>query len=149
MNAAHSVVAPAVAKVRHLDHINMTVRDLEASLQFYRDLFGFEKVESGELPSGPWAIVRSGDAMLCLYEHANVPEGPRYPAAPAEQGVRHFGLRIHNGPAFHALLEQKGVPLMYGGPVEWPHSIAYYVADPTGHQIEVVCWHNDTIAFEA
>ncbi len=86
--------------------------------------------------------------MLCLYEHASVPEGPHYPELPNEQGLRHFALRIENGPAFYQLLKERGVPLAYGGPVRWPHSTSYYISDPSGHQIEVVAWDDDEIRFE-
>jgi catechol 2,3-dioxygenase-like lactoylglutathione lyase family enzyme len=135
--------------VRHIDHLNMTVRDLRASLEFYRTLFGFEVVERGQPVGEPsWAIVRSGDAMLCLYEHPKVPLGPKYPERPRLQDVRHFALRIVDGTAFVALLAELGIEMAYGGPVRWPHSTSYYISDPTGHQIEVVLWDDDQIRFD-
>ncbi len=139
---------PRRAQVRQLDHLNLTVRDLQQSVEFYRQLFGFELVETGAPDPVPWAIIRSGEAMLCLYEHAHVPSGPHYPDVPREQGLRHFALRITNGLEFCALLVQRGVPLAYGGPVRWPHSTSYYISDPTGHQIEVVQWDADSIRFD-
>lgn len=138
----------AVAQVRHLDHLNLTVKDLESSLCFYRELFGFEMVESGPPDPVPWAILKSGEAMLCLYEHSLVPEGPHYPEAPTQQGLRHFALRIGNGPAFYQLLLERKVELAYGGPVRWPHSTSYYISDPSGHAIEVVAWDEDRVVFE-
>ncbi len=138
----------ARARVRHLDHINLTVRDLERSLIFYRDLFGFEVEEQGTREDGvPWAIVRSAAAMLCLYELPDLPSGPAYPERPVQQGMSHFALRIENGHAFARLLTDRRVPLLFGGPIRWPHSTSYYLADPTGHHIEVVQWDEDRIAF--
>lgn len=125
----------------------MTVRSLDASLDFYRTLFGFELVETGPPDPAPWAIIKSGEAMLCLYEHPQIPEGPHYPEPPTQLGLRHFALRIQNGPAFHELLKSRNIPLAYGGPVRWPHSTSYYISDPSGHQIEVVHWNDDTIRF--
>lgn len=142
------VIHPQVARVRHLDHLNMTVKSLAESLDFYREILGFEIAETGPPDPYPWAIVRSGEAMLCLYEHEHVPEGPRYPEPPREQGLRHFALRIVNGPAFYELLKERRIPIIYGGPVRWPHSTSYYIADPSGHQIEVVVWDDDEIRFE-
>jgi catechol 2,3-dioxygenase-like lactoylglutathione lyase family enzyme len=134
--------------VLQLDHLNLTVRDLKSSLAFYRDLFGFELVEQGnEEDAYPWVIVRSGSAMLCLYEHSDLPTAPRFPRAPVCQEVRHFALRIQDGPAFRRLCEARRVPLLYDGPVSWPHSTSYYIEDQTGHQIEVVAWDDDRIEF--
>ena len=134
--------------VSQLDHLNMTVGSLAESLEFYRTLFGFEVVEEhdGSDPY-PWAIVRSGSAMLCLYEHSALRTSPRFPDNPEVQEVRHFALRIREGKRFERLCEKRGIPLVFGGPVRWPHSTSYYILDPTGHQIEVVAWDDDVIRF--
>jgi len=146
---AHPATVAVTAQVRHLDHINMGVKNLEGSLYFYRRLFGFEVVERGVREDGiRWAIVRSEAAMLCLYEFGDLLVGPSYPARPDRLTMSHFALRITNGPAFYELLKQLDIPLLFDGPVEWPHSTSYYIADPSGHQIEVVHWNGDTIAFE-
>ncbi len=145
---ANSKISPAVGQVRCLDHLNLTVKSLDAALSFYRELFGFVLVETGAPDPHPWAIIRSGDAMLCLYEHPELREAPHYPTPPNEHGVRHFGLRVENGPAFCELVREKGVELAYGGPVRWLHSTSYYLSDPSGHQIEVVSWDEETIVFD-
>jgi catechol 2,3-dioxygenase len=140
---------PRVAAVRQVDHLNLTVRNLEQSLTFYRELFGFRVVERGRRDDDvPWAIARSGEAMLCLYEFPELPTGPSFPERPVQQGMSHFALRISNGPDFLALLGQRGIPLLFDGPVQWPHSTSLYIVDPTGHHVEVVCWNDDTIAFD-
>ena len=138
MTAMTPASPAAPANVQHLDHINLTVRDLPASLAFYQRLFGFEVVEPTAPDPTAWAIVRSGDAMLCLYSQPDTPDSPRYPSTPVEQGMRHFALCITNGIAFQKMLQQEELPLLFGSPGRWPHSTAWHVADPTGHQIEVV-----------
>jgi catechol 2,3-dioxygenase-like lactoylglutathione lyase family enzyme len=121
---------------------------LPESLDFYSELFGFSTVEEGSSKDPyPWAIVRSGSAMLCLYQHPKLEISPRFPEPPSNQEVRHFAFRIQDGARFERLCEQQGVPLLFGGPVRWPHSTSYYIQDPSGHQIEVVHWDNDEIAF--
>jgi len=145
----NTTASPAIGKVRWLDHLNLTVKNLDAALVFYRELFGFELVEKGPPNPEPWAIVRAGEAMLCLYEHPELPEAPHFPAAPNQQGVSHFGLRVENGPAFHALLDGLGIELRDGGPVRWPHSTSYSLSDPSGHQIEVVAWDDESVRFDA
>ncbi len=31
--------------------------------------------------------------------------------------------------------------------VRWPHSLAWYVKDPTGYEIEVALWNDDEVRF--
>lgn len=137
-------------RVRHWDHANITVNDLEQTIGFYGRLLDFVVVERGgdEAPF-PWAIIRSGEAMLCIYEHPSLPVGPKYPEAPLTHEVRHLALRIQGGLAFLRRLNDQGVALLFGGPVEWPHSTSYYFVDPSGHQIEVVVWNDDSIRFDS
>lgn len=139
--------APSPVQIQQLDHLNMTVRSLDESIDFYAGLFNFEVVERCNTDPYPWAIIKSGEAMLCLYEHAQLETGPKYPTPPAIHEMRHFALRITDGPAMEKLLRERDVPMMYGGPVTWPYSTAYYIVDPTGHQIELVAWNDNEIKF--
>jgi catechol 2,3-dioxygenase-like lactoylglutathione lyase family enzyme len=131
--------------VKHLDHLNMTVASLAESADWYGRVFGFERVEGGVYDGVPWAILRSGEALLCLYEHPDyrVPrDGERL------HGLNHFGLRIQDRAAWEETVRREGVEVLYGGEVRWPHSRAWYVVDPTGYEIEVACWDQDRVAFE-
>ena len=134
--------------VSQLDHLNLSVTDLEASIAWYERLFEFERVEGGVVDGVPWAIIRSGEALLCLYEHA---ERTHLTSEQRDQrklhGLSHFGLRITDGAAFEEAARREGVPVQYGGVVDWPHSKAWYVLDPTGYEIEVALWKDDTIRF--
>ena len=56
-------------KISGVDHINMNVKDLEASKKFYQSVFGFELKEAGFRNGGNWAIVGvPGRLYLALYE---------------------------------------------------------------------------------
>lgn len=137
--------------VKHLDHLNLSVRDLETSVAWYARVFGFERAERGVTDDGvPWAIVRSGEAMLCMYEH------PRREMLDGNallergiHGLNHFALRITDRETWEATVEREGLRVAYGGEVDWPHSAAWYVTDPTGYQIEVVLWEDDKVEFPA
>jgi catechol 2,3-dioxygenase-like lactoylglutathione lyase family enzyme len=131
--------------IKHLDHLNMTVANLDETLRWYADLFDFQVQERGTWNGAPWAIVKSGEALLCLYEYADFDR----PSARKNRihGLNHFALRVTDGPAFQARAEKLGVKLNYEGPVDWPHSTAFYVNDPTGHEIEVAAWDDDVVAF--
>lgn len=137
--------------VKHLDHLNMSVNDLDETEDWYRRVFRFERVEDGDSQTGvPFRVLRAGEAMLCIYAH------PRREHLDSEaldarklHGVSHFALRITDRAAWEATIEREGLELRYGGEVDWPHSSAWYVHDPTGYEIEVVLWDDDEVAFPA
>jgi lactoylglutathione lyase len=131
--------------VKHLDHLNMSVRNLAESVDWYGRVFGFEQVEDGVYEGHPWAILRSGEALLCLYEHPERKEPD--PDAHGHHGLAHFGLRVDDADAWQATVKREGVEVAYGGAVRWPHSTSWYVTDPTGYEIEVACWTGDRVRF--
>ncbi len=132
--------------VKHLDHLNLSVRSLAETVAWYGRVFGFEVVEQ-ETPrhEAPWAILRAGEALLCCYEHPD--RGVPDPEEHGHHGVAHFGLRIDDRAAWEATVEREGVAVNYGGAVRWPHSTAWYVTDPTGYEIEVALWDDDRVRF--
>lgn len=131
--------------VKHLDHLNMSVRNLAETIAWYGRVFGFVKVEEGEVDGSPWAILKSGEAMLCVYEHPD--RGVPDPDQHRHHGLAHFGLRIDDPGAWEQTVAKEGVRVEYGGAVRWPHSTAWYVTDPTGYEIEVACWDEDRVRF--
>src|SRR5688572_28360248 len=72
-----------------LDHAVFYVRDLEASLRFWRDLLGFKEV--GEAFGGKAAALTSGRTHheLLLIEVGDLP-GP----APLRRGLYHVGVKV-------------------------------------------------------
>lgn len=135
-------------KIKHIDHINLSVRNLEASLAWYARVFDFEVVERGVQDGRPWAIARSGEAMLALYEDAQRTHHDRFSLRRKKlHGINHFALRVDDPQAWLERAAAESVPVLYEGEVAWPHSSSWYVVDPTGYEIEVVHWHAGTIAF--
>jgi catechol 2,3-dioxygenase-like lactoylglutathione lyase family enzyme len=137
-------------QVKHLDHLNLSVRDFEETAGWYGRVFGFEVVERGMYEGQPWGVLKSGDAMLCVYQH---PELSRAPDSDdlAEAGfhrISHFGLRITDRKAWEATVKREKIRVLYSGAVRWPHSTAWYISDPTGYEIEVALWDDDTPKFD-
>ena len=136
--------------LRHLDHLNLSVRDLAETRDWYARVFGFQLVEEGVQDDGtPWAILRGGDAMLCCYEHddwrflSNLGrrEGQLH-------GINHFALRITDRRAWEETVARERLELDWGGAaIDYPHSTSWYVKDPTGYGIEVALWERDRVAF--
>ena len=135
--------------IKHLDHLNLTVNNLAESVAWYARVLGFELVEQGVKPDyGPWGIIRSGDAMLCLYQRANrAPSDTRAYEESDVHRINHVGFRITDRQAWEQVITQENLEILDDGGVEWPHSSAWYLNDPTGYCIEVSLWHDETIRF--
>ena len=136
--------------IKHLDHLNLTVSNLEESIAWYAAVFGFEVVERGKREEGPWAIIKSGESTLCIYQDESRGGPVQFEKDdPTRHVIYHFGFRITDREAWLAQIEKHNLVLEHGGENHYPHSSSWYVADPTGYSIEVVCWNEDEIRFDA
>ena len=135
-------------KVKQLDHLNLSVSNFDETVGWYGRIFGMELVEDGVQDGVRWGVIKGGDAMLCIYEHADL----KFRDADAMQkrgyhAISHFGLRITDQEEWEAVIKAEKLEVHYGGLIAWPHSYAWYITDPTGYTIEVALWHADTVAF--
>jgi len=131
-----------------LDHLNMTVEDLKESTEWYQGVFGFDRVEHGLYGGRPWAILRSGGSMLCLYER---PGRKHLESDDASQRkihqVAHFGLAVESRSAWEESVRKYKLKVEYGGAVRYPNSWSWYITDPSGYEIEVVIWDGNEATF--
>lgn len=129
-----------------LDHVNLSVTNLDESLDWYRRVFGFQAVERGVYGDIPWAIIKSGDALLALYEHParTVPDAKALERA-KHHGVAHVGLRISDERSWLDTVKREQVRVDH----EWryPRSKSWYVVDPSGWEIEVALWDDNVVRF--
>ncbi len=133
--------------VKHLDHLNMTVTDLAESVDWYRRVLEFQEVERGVYEGHPWAIIRSGEAILCLYERPDYTRDDKATRASRKtHGVSHFALRITNPKAWADQVAELNLTEVYDT-VNWPHSTAWYISDPSGYTIEIAAWRDDRAQF--
>ena len=113
-------------KVTSMDHVNMTVKNLEESVEFYKKLFGFEVRK--EQPEHQSKIIGNDNVKLCLYEEPDMnPEG----------GIAHFGFNIENFDEIIDKCKSLGVQVLYDGPVQFEKSKSIYIKDPNGYDIEL------------
>lgn len=123
-------------RVNAIDHLNITVSDLNASIEFYGRLFGFEVAEDCRDDQRPYVIMgRPGVGWLALHAQANggPPEGGR---------INHWGFVVEDFDRLQGRLDSLGADVLYkerwpGGIVEYPRSRSLYVADPDGNEIEL------------
>ena len=136
-------------RVQSLGHLNLTVSNLAESIDWYEKIFGFSVVERGQRDNGvSWAIIRSGEAMLCIYEDPNRAKPDRFlQDQRLRHVVNHWGLRILDREEWLQRVKDYNLELEFGGEVAYPHSSSWYVSDPTGYSIEVVLWNDNEIRF--
>ena len=117
-------------KATSIDHVNMKVKDLEKSVEFYKNLFGFE-IKQEENPNkidAPSKIIGNDAIKLCMYEIPDMsPEG----------GIAHFGFNIANFNEIIQKCKELGVEVLYGGIVDWDNSKSVYIVDPSCYEIEL------------
>lgn len=136
-------------KVKHLDHLNLSVSNFDQTVDWYKRVFGFTLVEEGVRGGVRWGIIKGGESMLCIYEHPEFEfpdyDSPKY----RSHHISHFGLRITDRQEWEKTIQKENVSYSWSnGPFEYPHSTSWYVADPTGYEIEVALWHKDQISFD-
>jgi catechol 2,3-dioxygenase-like lactoylglutathione lyase family enzyme len=116
-------------RVNAIDHINMSVKDLQASVQFYKDVFGFEIKEDQSKDNS--YIIGNENVKLCMYEDKELK---------MKEGLNHFGFYIENFDEIVAKCKEMNIPVSYGGAIEWrnaSHSKSIYITDPSGYVIEL------------
>ena len=118
-------------KAVSMDHVNMNVLNLEQSVKFYKNLFGFEIRKENNSPNKldtASKIVGNDSIKLCLYEDPQMsPIG----------GIAHFGFHIENFDQIMEKCKEHNVEVLYGGPVEFEKSRSIYIKDPNGYDIEL------------
>ena len=123
-----------------LDHVGVKVTDLDRSIRFYNELFGFEMVDRRMLGNSnvEAAAMDVGGSIIFLLYTASF----RARSAEEHGGVDHFCLTFTD-PEFREILDRMkamGVRLE-GGVVPRTgatgRSDSQYILDPDGNQIEV------------
>jgi catechol 2,3-dioxygenase-like lactoylglutathione lyase family enzyme len=145
-----------VAEVESLQHTGFTVSDLPRSVEFYRDVLGFEVFAEGERQGGYFgAIVGYPDAQVRmalvrpsgsshhieLFEYLS-PEPRTVELEPRLVGATHVCLIVDDLPALYERLLETSVDTFFTPPVEVDHGVnaggwALYLRDPDGIILEL------------
>jgi catechol 2,3-dioxygenase-like lactoylglutathione lyase family enzyme len=141
---------------RGLDHVSVTVADLDRSLQFYQGLLEVPLLGRGE-DDGPPVTGPTGDSRS-RFRYADLDLGagqilellqylePRYKPlepTPFAPGGGHIGLRVADLDASLSRLRAAGVPprfnpIQLDSPAWWAGTRVVYVSDPDGTTVELV-----------
>jgi len=117
-------------KAKSIDHVNMKVKNLVQSVNFYKNLFGFE-IKQEENPNKidvPSKIIGNDTIKLCMYEIPNMS---------LEGGIAHFGFNIENFDQVIEKCKELNVQILYDGIIDWEKSKSLYIVDPSDYEIEL------------
>jgi lactoylglutathione lyase len=125
-------LAAQPVNARCIDHVNLSVRDLDKSVEFYSRLLGIEIKERGEGQGVRWCILGGRDRFyVCFFE---VPGGT---FRPNDIHINHVGFVVDDIDETVRRIHELGYKLLFDdAPVQWPRSKSAYVTDPDGIMIE-------------
>jgi catechol 2,3-dioxygenase-like lactoylglutathione lyase family enzyme len=123
--------------LERLDHVALTVADVNRSIEWYRDVLGLEHVHEEEWGRNP-AFLISGSTGLALFpaESSDPPPPQGHPGGLAMWHVA-FGADRRNFDAAREELDARDIRYSFSD-----HGIAHsiYFHDPDGHLIEITTY---------
>jgi catechol 2,3-dioxygenase-like lactoylglutathione lyase family enzyme len=146
--------------MRNIQHVGLTVRNLDASVAFYRDVLGLELFVAPNAPvegdhvaralgvAAPAALrvallrIGTGDSLIELLEYLSPPSDTERAMAQNNVGASHVAFLVDDARAWIARLEAHGVQLVSNLNVLDDGALAgwrwVYFRDPDGHTLELV-----------
>ena len=118
-----------------IGHVVLKVRDLDRSLEFYRDLLGFRV--SSEMSNVMIFLTATGESHhdLALLRVGDSAPSP----TPTSVGLYHVAVQLADWEAVkvaHAVLLERG---LLKGTADHGVTKSLYTADPDGNEIELYC----------
>jgi catechol 2,3-dioxygenase-like lactoylglutathione lyase family enzyme len=119
-----------------LEHVNLTVSDLDRSIDFYGRLLGLEvrwrRAADGDLP----AAAHVGDARHYIAMFEAPGESARSRVDYDTVGLNHFGFVVDDLDAARARLEELGIEPHHDA--DYEPGRRFYLLDPDGIEVELV-----------
>ncbi len=126
-------------------HVGISVRDIEETIEWYRNILGFELLwcrDFAELKS-KIAFVKKGDFEIELFEHHESIQLPKERLMPKSdiqtQGTKHVAFGVDDITTLFEDFKNKNVDIVFG-PIESPPKDALFgfIRDPSGVLIEFI-----------
>jgi catechol 2,3-dioxygenase-like lactoylglutathione lyase family enzyme len=138
--------------IKGLDHVGISVANLERSMEFYRDFLDMEVVVQeetfeGELydkilglkgARGKVALLKKGNMQFELFEFSRPAPKPGDPQRPVcDHGITHFCIEVADIDSEYLRLKAAGVSF-HCPPLDFGTAKATYGRDPDGNVFELL-----------
>ncbi len=129
---------PAPINVKHIDHVTLVVKDVEASRRFYVDLLGMTDVPRPSFNFGG-AWFQAGATLVHLIEEHEQSGPAGYPVEVLKKSSRnhHFAFEVDDATKAADTLKGLGFDLIDDAKTRPDGAIQMFVADPDGHVVEL------------
>jgi len=121
--------------VKKFLHTRMRVSDLDATLNFYRNVFGLKVSRRHESPRGSklafLSVPNSDEEIEITYFPGSGP-------VKVQEDLMHLAFEVESMAKFQEHLDQIGVPLSDGPTQSSSGSVFAFVDAPEGYEIEVI-----------
>ena len=125
-------------RVRHIDHVTLVVRDLNASRGFYVGLLGMTEVPRPAFSfDGAW--FQAGATLIHLISEHDRSGPAGYPVEVLVKSSRnhHFAFEVDDAYAAAAALKAKGIQLIDDAKLRPDGAVQVFLADPDHHVVEL------------
>ena len=127
--------------VTGLAEIVLWVRDMDAAMHFYRDLFGLDVISPPQMPNKFLRAAEGGDGvpeMIVLVPHPE--SSSQFPREKAKRVLHHLAFRIAVAAYddLHDRLAAEGLELRSGIHPVLKGVRTFYVDDPDGNEVECI-----------
>ncbi len=119
-------------RILKIDHVALSVRNLESSVQWYRDVLGLE-VDRSVAWEGPPIMMTGGTGAIALFQNSKL---NREIESLEVQGFRHVALAVERSDFEQAKAELTARNIVYEFQ-DHGRAISLYVSDPDGYEIEI------------
>jgi glyoxylase I family protein len=111
-----------------IHHCSIVVTDMDRTRHFYRDVLGLKPIERPANFTNPVVWFEVGD------EHVHLIPSER----PDTPSPRHFALHVDDAHAAREHLRSHGIEIQETVPIAGADR--FFIQDPDGNQIELICW---------
>ena len=127
-------------QVKHIDHVALTVKDVDRSIAWYRGVLGLERRHQEVWGSIP-AVMYAGETGIALFPAATPIPNPA-PDRRTTTVMRHLAFQVDRSNFLRAQAELRGRGISF---TFEDHQIAHsiYLNDPDGYEIELTTYELD------
>ncbi len=125
-------------KVKGIDHVAITCRDLESSKKFYTEVLGLELTNREHQKPGVEYFLDCGASIVGLMQ--GDPKGAAHPFQDGGTGANHFSFRVSTADFDRVVEELKAQKVTIHFSKKREKSWSVYFSDPDGNKLEITAW---------